>query len=347
MKQEQNANTLLQIRELVREYILPRQHIFIPPKRFRALDGVSLSLNYGESFGIVGESGCGKSTLARTVLALESPQSGEVCFQGKVLHTMKTKDLRHMRRGMQMVFQDPYGSLDPRHTVSQIVSEPLTLLGEVSLKIQQQQVAVSLENVGLSPADADKFPHEFSGGQRQRIAIARALITRPSLIVADEPVSALDVSVQAQVLNLMMDLREQHGLAYLFISHDLSIVRHMTTNVAVMYAGQIVETGPTETVFNDAQHPYTSALLEAVPRPDPSRKRTGRLKKTASTQLFTETEGGCAYASRCPHVEGKCREKTPSLLNLNNSLAMESDNNPAEIVHKVACYKPLDSVVTV
>ncbi len=187
----------------------------------------------------------------------------------------------------------------------------------------------------------------FSGVRRQRIAVARALLSGPSLIVAEETVSALDVSVQAQVLNLMMDWREQNGLAYLFISHDLSIVRHMTTNVAVMYAGRIVETGPTETVFNHAQHPYTSALLEAVPRPDPSRKRTGRLKKTAATQLFPETEGGCAYASRCPHVEGKCREKSPSLLNLNNSSALESDNNPAEIAHKVACYKPLDSVVTV
>jgi len=247
---------------------------------------------------------------------------------------------------MQMIFQDPYGSLDPRHSVSQIVSEPLTLLGEVTLKIQQHQVAEALENVGLSPADANKFPHEFSGGQRQRIAIARALITRPSLIVADEPVSALDVSVQAQVLNLMMDLREQHGLAYLFISHDLSIVRHMTTNVAVMYAGRIVETGPTETLFDHAQHPYTRALLEAVPRPDPSRKRTGRLKKSASTQHFPETEGGCSYASRCSLVEGKCREKSPSLLNLNNSSVTESDKNPAEIVHKVACYKPLDSVVS-
>ena len=204
MKQEKNANTLLQIRELVREYILPRQHIFIPPKRFRALDGVSLSINYGESFGIVGESGCGKSTLARTVLALESPQSGEVCFQGKVLHTMKTKDLRRMRRGMQMVFQDPYGSLDPRHTINQIVSEPLALLGEVALKIQKYQVAEALENVGLSPADANKFPHEFSGGQRQRIAIARALITRPSLIVADEPVSALDVSVPVSYTHLTL-----------------------------------------------------------------------------------------------------------------------------------------------
>ena len=347
MKQGKNANNLLQIRELVREYTLPRQHIFIPPKSFRALDGVSLSLNYGESFGIVGESGCGKSTLARTVLALESPQSGEVCFQGKVLHTLKTKDLRRMRRGMQMVFQDPYGSLDPRHSVSQIVSEPLTLQGEVTLKILQQQVAEAIENVGLSPADANKFPHEFSGGQRQRIAIARALITRPALIVADEPVSALDVSVQAQVLNLMMDLRDQHGLAYLFISHDLNIVRHMTTNVAVMYAGKIVETGPTEALFDNAQHPYTRALLEAVPQPDPSRKQRLRLKKSIPYQIYSETEGGCAYASRCQIAEDKCRINSPQLLKLRNGAAVDSDNNTPEIVHQVACFKPLDSVVSV
>ena len=259
MNQEKTDNSLLEIRKVVREYILPRQQLFSTAKRFRALDGVCLAVNSGESFGIVGESGCGKSTLARTVMALESPQSGEIYFQGENLHALKAKELRRVRCGLQMIFQDPYGSLDPRQSVGKIVAEPLSLLEEMAPEKRSEMVAEALDNVGLSPNDAVKFPHEFSGGQRQRIAIARALITRPALIVADEPVSALDVSVQAQVLNLMMDLRDRHGLAYLFISHDLSIVRHMTTKVAVMYAGRIVEQGVTQTLFDHAQHPYTRA----------------------------------------------------------------------------------------
>ena len=346
MKKEMPAEKLLEIRELVREYTLPRQNLFKKPKRFRALDKVTLSLNYGESFGIVGESGCGKSTLARTVLALESPQSGEIYFQGKVLHTLKSAELRRKRRGMQMVFQDPYGSLDPRLSVGKIVSEPLTLFGEVSPKTHQDLVAEALENVGLSPSETNKYPHEFSGGQRQRIAIARALISRPALIVADEPVSALDVSVQAQVLNLMMDLRDQHGLAYLFISHDLNIVRHMTTNVGVMYAGKIIESGPTATIFENSKHPYTRALIEAVPRPDPYRKQILRSKKSIPYQGFSEPEGGCSYASRCQIAEDKCRLKTPKLVPIKNGTTEDDCNKNTDIVHQVACYKPLYSGVS-
>ena len=350
MKQEKSANSLLKIREVVREYILPRRRLFTLPEHFRALDGVSLTVNPGECFGIVGESGCGKSTLARTVMALESPQSGEVYFQGQILHSLKAEDLRRVRSGLQMIFQDPYGSLDPRQSIGQIVSEPLSLLGKVTLKKRQELVAEALENVGLSPIEANKFPHEFSGGQRQRIAIARALITRPALIVADEPVSALDVSVQAQVLNLMMDLRDQYGLAYLFISHDLSIVRHMTTKVVVMYAGKIVEKGPTESLFDHAQHPYTRALLSAVPRPDPSRKHKNRTKISApdvfTTTLETKSGVGCTYASRCPLVEEKCRKKSPSLQKIQMTPPAGLGKKALGIAHQVACYNPFDSVVS-
>jgi peptide/nickel transport system ATP-binding protein len=211
-------------------------------------------------------------------------------------------------------------------------------------------VAEALDNVGLSPNDAVKFPHEFSGGQRQRIAIARALITRPALIVADEPVSALDVSVQAQVLNLMMDLRDQHGLAYLFISHDLSIVRHMTTKVAVIYAGRIVEQGSTQTLFDHAQHPYTRALLAAVPRTNPSRVKSKSANISVPTMPGSNFETlsvhGCSYASRCPLVEDKCRNISPALQNIKAASSGGFENNPQEIDHKVACYKPHPAFVT-
>ncbi|MBT5794709.1 ATP-binding cassette domain-containing protein [bacterium] len=349
MNQKKTDTSLLEIRKVVREYILPRQQLFSSAKRFRALDGVSLTINSGESFGIVGESGCGKSTLARTVMALEAPQSGEICFQGKILHALKAKDLRRVRSGLQMIFQDPYGSLDPRQSVGKIIAEPLSLLGKMTLKKRSEMVTEALDNVGLSPNDSVKFPHEFSGGQRQRIAIARALITRPALIVADEPVSALDVSVQAQVLNLMMDLRDRHGLAYLFISHDLSIVRHMTTKVAVMYAGRIVEQGPTQMLFDHAQHPYTRALLAAVPRTDPSRKKSksaaSSVPKIPDSNFETLSGNGCAYASRCPLVEDKCRNISPALQNIQAGSATGFENNPQEIKHKVACYKPYAALV--
>ena len=265
---------LLQVEQLVVEYRLPRRQLWRRAPVFRALHGISLSLMQGQSLGVVGESGCGKSTLARTVMALEKPVSGRVLLQGQVLFDLPEKALKMLRKTFQMVFQDPYSSLDPRHKVGRIVAEPLSMLAEgVSASEQRERVAQALQEVGLRRSDAELYPHEFSGGQRQRIAIARALITRPALIVADEPVSALDVSVQAQVLNLLLDLQQRHGLAYLFISHDLSIVRHVCDQVAVMQAGKIVEQGDVGTVFRTPQHEYTRALLAAIPRPDPTRRR--------------------------------------------------------------------------
>ncbi len=263
-------SALLEVRDLVREYKLPRR------RTLRVLHGVSLDLEAGGSLGIVGESGCGKSTLARAVLALERPQGGRVTMAGRDLFALRRRELRAARRGFQAIFQDPYGSLDPRHRIARIVAEPVAALEPRTPRADRRaRVAASLEAVGLPARAAEQYPHEFSGGQRQRIAIARALITRPALVVADEPVSALDLSVQAQVLNLLMELRERLGLAYLFISHDLAVVRCIADRVAVMVLGRIVEEGPTAQVFAAPAHPYTRALIDAVPRPGVGRRRHG------------------------------------------------------------------------
>ncbi|MDP9898434.1 ATP-binding cassette domain-containing protein [Variovorax ginsengisoli] len=255
---------LLQVTDLVRHYAMPRETLFGPVPLVKALNGVSFSVQAGRSMGIVGESGSGKSTIARLVMALDSPTSGRVELEGRDLHKLPRDALRTARRDFQMVFQDPYGSLDPRQTVARIVAEPLEALAEISRAEQRERAGESLAAVGLRSTDMDKYPHEFSGGQRQRIAIARALITRPKLIVADEPVSALDVSVQAQVLNLMQDLQQQFGVSYLLISHDLAVVNHLCDDVCVVFKGQIVEQGPPEQLFRAAQHPYTRTLLDAV-----------------------------------------------------------------------------------
>ncbi|HEY8048545.1 MAG TPA: ATP-binding cassette domain-containing protein [Ramlibacter sp.] len=260
---------LLQVENLVREYTLPREKLTAPPHKVHALRGVSFSIEAGRSMGIVGESGSGKSTLARLVMALDKPTSGSVKMLGRDLHALPREEMRRARRDFQMVFQDPYGSLDPRQPVARIVGEPLAAQG-ASRQEQREQAIEALESVGLRANDASKYPHEFSGGQRQRIAIARALVTRPRLIVADEPVSALDVSVQAQVLNLMQDLQARFGVTYLLISHDLAVVQHLCDDVCVLREGVIVEQGPPERLFRDAQHPYTRALLEAVPPTEPS-----------------------------------------------------------------------------
>jgi peptide/nickel transport system ATP-binding protein len=257
------TDALLQVRGLVKTYRLPRVKLLAPAPEVHALRGVGFELHAGRSLGIVGESGSGKSTLARLVMALEAPTSGSVHLLGRALHALAPAELRAARKDFQMVFQDPYGSLDPRQRIGRIVAEPLPPLpaGE-----RRERVAEALDAVGLRAADLARYPHEFSGGQRQRIAIARALTTRPKLIVADEPVSALDVSVQAQVLNLLQDLQQRYGLSYLFISHDLAVVEHLCDEVAVMHAGLIVEQGDPGRLFRHAEHPYTRFLIAAVPQ---------------------------------------------------------------------------------
>ena len=261
-------SALLQVTALAKCYPLPRTHPFVSTPSLVALDDVSFTLQAGKTLGIVGESGSGKSTLARLVMALEAPSAGKVIFEGRDLHALTKEELRAARRHFQMVFQDPYSSLDPRMTVTRAVAEPLEQLEHLPKAERRERAAAMLDAVGLNAsADLDKYPHEFSGGQRQRIAIARALVTQPKLIVADEPVSALDVSVQAQVLNLMQDLQERFGLAYLFISHDLAVVDLVCDELIVLQRGRVVERGPTDEVLNAPRQPYTQRLIEAVPRP--------------------------------------------------------------------------------
>ncbi|MDD2179438.1 ATP-binding cassette domain-containing protein [Acidovorax sp. D2M1] len=280
---------LLQVKDLVREYTLPRDHLFKPPGKVHALNGVNFSIASGRSLGIVGESGSGKSTLARLVMALDAPTSGTVELRGRNLHQLPAEQLRQARRDFQMVFQDPYGSLDPRQTVERIVTEPLQAQGQTTRAEQREQAAQVLSQVGLRTNDLGKYPHEFSGGQRQRIAIARALITRPRLIVADEPVSALDVSVQAQVLNLMQDLQQQFGITYMLISHDLAVVNHLCDEVVVLYQGRIVERGSPGELFRNAQHPYTQSLVGAVPQVLPGRARARRAAAAAAAAATAKT----------------------------------------------------------
>ncbi len=260
-----SAQPLLAVEGLAKRYRLPRRHLLAPAPEVQALAGVSFTLAAGRSLGVVGESGSGKSTLARLVMALEPPSAGRVLLDGEDLHSLAPAALRAARRKLQMVFQDPFGSLDPRRRIGRTVAEPLAVLHGASRAEQRERAAEALEAVGLRAADAEKYPHEFSGGQRQRIAIARALITRPRLIVADEPVSALDVSVQAQVLNLMQDLQDRYGIAYLFISHDLAVVNLVCDEVLVLQHGRIVEQGPPQRLFTAPAHPYTRTLLAAVP----------------------------------------------------------------------------------
>jgi peptide/nickel transport system ATP-binding protein len=315
---------LLDVKDLVQRYALPRESVFRPPGQVLALNGVTAQVMAGKSLGVVGESGSGKSTFARLVMALERPTSGSVLLSGRDLHQMPRDELRRARRDFQMVFQDPYGSLDPRQTIARIVAEPLTALGRMRWVALRERVASVLRQVGLRDADMDKFPHEFSGGQRQRIAIARALITQPKLIVADEPVSALDVSVQAQVLNLLQDLREQFGLSYVLISHDLAVVDYLCDEIAVMYLGRIVELGRGEDLLQRCAHPYTRALLEAVPR-----TRAGGARRRAAAQAIASQSvgtSGCPYVARCSLADRRCRESAPELRSVGQ-------------VHLAACHQ--------
>ena len=274
---------LLQVEHLQRSYQLPRRQLWRAPETVAALQDISLQIHAGRSLGVVGESGSGKSTLARLVMALDRPSAGTIRMLGQDLNALTASELRALRRHFQIVFQDPYGSLDPRQTIARIVAEPLEALEPSTAAQRRLRVAEVLAQVGLRDSDLDKYPHEFSGGQRQRIAIARALITRPQLIVADEPVSALDVSVQAQVLNLMQDLQQHHGVTFLLISHDLAVVQQLCQDVVVLHQGRIVERGTPEQLFTAPQHPYTRQLVQASPTIAPGRARARRQARAANS----------------------------------------------------------------
>ncbi|PJF22014.1 MAG: peptide ABC transporter substrate-binding protein [Phototrophicales bacterium] len=296
----------------------------------KAVDGVDFDVYKGETLGLVGESGCGKSTTGRTILQLYRPTAGSVVFEGKELTTMRGNELRQMRRRMQIIFQDPFASLNPRMTVGNIVSEPLLVHNVMSKNERKEYVSHLLEKVGLNPFYINRYPHEFSGGQRQRIGIARALALNPSFIVADEPISALDVSIQAQVVNLLEDLQQELNLTYLFIAHDLSMVRHICDRVAVMYLGKVVEIGPTNLVYDNPLHPYTQALLSAVPVPDPEvEEKRRRIILTGDVPSPANPPQGCNFSTRCPVSFDLCyQEPDPPLIE-------------AEPGHFVACHRVL------
>lgn len=297
--------SFLEVSDLVKSFPVKGGHGVI-----HAVNGVSFTQARGETVGIVGESGCGKSTLGRLILQLIRPTSGDVRFLGRQLTLLPERELRGMRRHMQMIFQDPFASLDPRMRVGTLVEEPLLIHGLGTRPEREKEVARLLETVGLPAEAARRYPHEFSGGQRQRVCIARALALHPELIVADEPVSALDVSIQSQILNLLMDLKRSRGLSYLFISHNLAVVKYVSDTVAVMYLGRIVEMGPAETLYADPRHPYTRALISAIPEPEPERV-SSLVSLQGELPSPEHPPQGCRFHPRCPMATEKCRTTAP------------------------------------
>jgi oligopeptide transport system ATP-binding protein len=324
MSTSEPRNELLEIRNLKKYYPIDGGFLRKPDTFIKAVDDVSFSIARGETFGLVGESGCGKSTTGRSLLRLIEPSGGQVFFEGKEITNLSAEVMRRQRKEMQMVFQDPFSSLDPRQNVKGILEEPLKVHGLGNSRERRERIERLMEIVGLPAAHLQRYPHQFSGGQRQRIGIARALAVQPKLIVADEPVSALDVSIQSQVINLMQDLQEEFGLTYLFIAHDLSVVKHICDRVAVMYLGRIVEIADKKELYANPQHPYTKALLSAVPSPDPKAKRQ-RITLQGEVPSPANAPQGCAFHTRCPYVMDVCRSQRPPL--------MQTDSG-----HQTACF---------
>ena len=319
---------------LTRYYSVGRG-VFARPATLKALDGASFTLERGKTLAVVGESGCGKSTLARLVTMIEAPTSGSLVIAGEDIVGASTAALKALRPKVQIVFQNPYGSLNPRQKIGHALEEPLLVNTRLSAGERSEKARAMMASVGLRPEHFDRYPHMFSGGQRQRIAIARALMLDPDVLVLDEPVSALDVSIQAQVLNLLAELQERHNLAYLFISHDLSVVRHIADDVMVMYLGRAVEQGPRDSIFRNPQHPYTKALLSATPQPDPTRKRD-RIVLSGEMPSPINPPTGCTFHPRCPSCFAPCPAINPALLEHEGSLVACHAVNPPEAETKAA-----------
>ncbi len=320
--------TILQVRDL---------HVHFPVKRgiiikrtvaeVKAVDGISLDVRDGETVGLVGESGCGKTTTGRAILKLIEPTSGQIIYKGEDISSYTQKQMLPLRHEMQMVFQDPYASLNPRMSVIDIVTDPLIEHKIITRDEKQQKATELLETVGLDPRYMNRFPHEFSGGQRQRIGIARSLALKPKILICDEPIAALDVSIQAQVINLFQDLQEKLGLSYIFIAHDLSVVRHISDRIIVMYLGKIVETASKRDLFKNPLHPYTKVLLSSVPTPDPALERERRrIELTGEVPSPLNKPKGCPFCTRCPDATEQCREMEPPVTEIENG-------------HTVACHK--------
>jgi oligopeptide transport system ATP-binding protein len=327
MARETTGENLLEVKDLVMHFPLTQGIIFQRKVgAVQAVDGITFSVKRGETLGLVGESGCGKSTTGRAILQLYKPTSGEVIFNGTDLTKLDSGEMRKTRRHLQMIFQDPYASLNPRMTVGNIISEPMQIHNLVPKAERTKRVQELLQTVGLNPYFANRYPHEFSGGQRQRIGIARALAANPDFIVCDEPVSALDVSIQAQIVNLLEELQDQFGLTYLFIAHDLSVVRHISDRVAVMYLGKIVEMADRNDLYDNPLHPYTKALLSAVPIPDPIIERQReRMILTGDVPSPINPPSGCHFHTRCPYVMDVCKVQDPIFADQGNG-------------HFVACH---------